>query len=156
MSSKQNTVEFRAEAVKQVLERGFTVVDVVARISIPKHTLYGWVQKAKKAGKQADGASPAGHDAAKMRRLKAELGRRSPELGDEPKKIRRVLCQGVRARSAFMRAHLGKFRLCARCRVLGVHRSGYCAWLRHGPSAREREDQPLLGLIKHSWLATTN
>ncbi|HRN62612.1 MAG TPA: transposase, partial [Luteimonas sp.] len=35
MSSKQYTDEFRAEAVKQVLERGFTVVDVAARIGIP-------------------------------------------------------------------------------------------------------------------------
>lgn len=51
MSSKRYTDEFRAEAVKQVLERGFTVVDVAARIGIPKHTLYDWVQKAKKAGR---------------------------------------------------------------------------------------------------------
>ena len=28
--------------------RGFTVVDVASRIGIPKHTLYGWVQAAKK------------------------------------------------------------------------------------------------------------
>lgn len=53
-----------------------------------------------------------------------------------------------------MRAHSDEFRLCAMCRVLGVHRSGYYAWLRNGPSAREREDQRLLGLIKHSWLAS--
>jgi len=38
--------------------------------------------------------------------------------------------------------------------VLGVQRSGYYAWLRHGASAREREDQRLLGLIKHYWLAS--
>jgi transposase len=79
MNSKQYTDEFRAEAVKQVLERGFTVVDVAARIGIPKHTLYGWVQKAKKAGKQADGAASAGPDAAEMRRLKAELRRVTEE-----------------------------------------------------------------------------
>ena len=53
-----------------------------------------------------------------------------------------------------MRAHIHEFRLIAMCRVLGVHRSGYYAWLRHGASAREREDQRLLGLIKHHWLAT--
>ena len=40
------------------------------------------------------------------------------------------------------------------CRVLGVHRSGYYAWLRDGASARDREDQRLLGLIKHAWLAS--
>ena len=53
-----------------------------------------------------------------------------------------------------MRAHIREFRLAAMCRVLGVHRSGYYAWLREGVSAREREDQRLLGLIKHHWLAS--
>ena len=37
---------------------------------------------------------------------------------------------------------------------MGVQRSGYYAWLHHGASAREREDQRLLGLIKHHWLAS--
>jgi putative transposase len=53
-----------------------------------------------------------------------------------------------------MRAHVREFRLVAMCRVLGVHRSGYYAWVRHGASPREREDQRLLGLIKHHWLAS--
>ena len=79
MSSKRYTDEFRAEAVKQVLERGFTVVDVAARIGIPKHTLYDWVQKAKKAGRPAAGSAPAGTDSAEMRRLKAELRRVTEE-----------------------------------------------------------------------------
>lgn len=53
-----------------------------------------------------------------------------------------------------MRAHIREFRLVAMCRVLGVHRSGYYAWLRDSASAREREDRRLLGLIKHHWLAS--
>jgi putative transposase len=40
------------------------------------------------------------------------------------------------------------------CRVLGVHRSGYYAWLRCDASDRAREDQRLLGLIKHHWLSS--
>ncbi|WP_246194383.1 IS3 family transposase [Pseudoxanthomonas jiangsuensis] len=151
-NSKQYTDEFRAEAVKQVIERGFTVVDVASRIGIPKHTLYGWVQAAKKTV-PAPGATVAPSDSAEIRRLKAEL-RRVTEERDIPKKSRRVLCQGVRAKYAFMRAHAREFRLVAMCRVLGVQRSGYYAWLRHGASAREREDQRLLGLIKHHWLAS--
>ena len=79
MSSKQYTDEFRAEAVKQVLERGFTVVDVAARIGIPKHTLYDWVQKAKKAGGPGSGSAPPGTDSAEVRRLKAELRRVTEE-----------------------------------------------------------------------------
>ena len=53
-----------------------------------------------------------------------------------------------------MHAHIREFRLVAMCRVLGVHRSGYYAWLRQGASARERDDQRLLGLIRHHWLAS--
>ena len=79
MSSKRYTDEFRVEAVKQVLARGFTVVDVAARIGIPKHTLYDWVQKAKKAGRQAAGSAPTGTDSAEVRRLKAELRRVTEE-----------------------------------------------------------------------------
>jgi putative transposase len=40
------------------------------------------------------------------------------------------------------------------CRVLGVHRSGYYVWLRQSVSTRQREDDRLLGLIKHHWLAS--
>jgi len=53
-----------------------------------------------------------------------------------------------------MCAHRREFCLCAMCRVLGVPGSGYYAWRRAGASAREREDQRLLGLIKHAWLAS--
>ena len=62
-----------------MLERGFTVADVAARIGIPKHTLYDWVQKAKKAGKAAAGSALVGTDSAEIRRLKAELRRVTEE-----------------------------------------------------------------------------
>ena len=51
-----------------------------------------------------------------------------------------------------MKCHVDQFGLAAMCRVLSVHRSGYYAWLRGPTSPRERDDQRLLGLIKHSWL----
>ena len=91
-SNRQYTDEFRSEAVKQVLERGFTVVDVAARIGIPKHTLYGWVQAAKKA---ACPASPtvAANDSAEVRRLKAEL-RRVTEERDILKKAAAYFARG--------------------------------------------------------------
>jgi len=38
------------------------------------------------------------------------------------------------------------------CQSLQVHPSGYYAWLAEPKSAREKEDQHLLGLIKHAWL----
>lgn len=51
-----------------------------------------------------------------------------------------------------MKQHADEFRLAAMCRVLHVHRSGYYAWLRSPASARARDDQRLIGLIKHCWL----
>ena len=38
------------------------------------------------------------------------------------------------------------------CRVLGVHRSGFYAWLRQPLSSRAIEDKRILGLIKQFWL----
>ena len=38
------------------------------------------------------------------------------------------------------------------CEVLNVHPSGYYAWKRSPVSARAKEDQRLLGLVKQSWL----
>ena len=35
---------------------------------------------------------------------------------------------------------------------MAVHSSGYYAWKAEPASARDREDQRLLGLIKHAWL----
>ncbi len=93
MSNPQYTDEFRAEAVKQVLERGFKVVDVAPRIGVPKHTLYDWVQKARKA-EQASSVSPASKsDSAEVRRLKAEL-RRVTEERDILKKAAAYFAKG--------------------------------------------------------------
>ena len=77
-SNRQYTDEFRSEAVKQVIERGFTVIDVSTRIGIPKHTLYEWVHKARKAALAAGGQSEK-NDSAEIRRLKAELKRVTEE-----------------------------------------------------------------------------
>lgn len=38
------------------------------------------------------------------------------------------------------------------CRMMAVHPSGYYAWCSRALSDRARDDQRLLGLIKHAWL----
>lgn len=38
------------------------------------------------------------------------------------------------------------------CRTMAVHPSGYYAWCSNALSGRARDDQRLLGLIKHAWL----
>ena len=77
-SNRQYTDEFRNEAVKQVIERGYTVINVATRIGIPKHTLYEWVHKARKVA-PAVGEASEKNDSAEVRRLKAELKRVTEE-----------------------------------------------------------------------------
>ena len=77
-SNRQYTDEFRSEAVKQVIERGFSVIDVSTRIGIPKHTLYEWVHKARKAAPAAGGESGK-DDSGEIRRREAEVKRVTEE-----------------------------------------------------------------------------
>lgn len=44
----------------------------------------------------------------------------------------------------FILVHEGEFRVTCMCRALGVRRSGYYAWRKRGPSARELADEALV------------
>ena len=50
-----------------------------------------------------------------------------------------------------MRDHRTEFRVTTMCRVLGIHRSGFYAWLRNPVSQRGAEDERLVGQIRHFW-----
>ena len=52
---------------------------------------------------------------------------------------------------AFMAAHENQFSVKAMCHVLGVPRSGYYAWKRRPPSAREQENRELLEKIREAF-----
>ena len=53
---------------------------------------------------------------------------------------------------AFIRDHRAEFSVRAMCRVLGVHFSGFYAWLKAGLKPQARRRRHLTGLIKQSWL----
>ena len=71
MQRTKHTAEFKAEAIKQVVDKGHTVVDVAARLGLSEGLLYTWVRKSK----AADG-TPTGD----MRALQAELVKLKAEL----------------------------------------------------------------------------
>ncbi|MEA5124092.1 transposase, partial [Xanthomonas floridensis] len=72
MSSKRYTDEFKIEAVRQVIDRGFKVAEVAERLGVTTHSLYAWLCKFGKSGvvhrAEVD-------QSAEVRRLKAELRR---------------------------------------------------------------------------------
>ena len=72
MSNPRYSDEFKAEAVRQVIDRGYPVKEVAERIGVSADSLYKWVRAAKKA-------SPANDELTKTKlenqKLKAELRR---------------------------------------------------------------------------------
>ena len=44
MGTQRFTLEFKEEAVRQVVERGYRVPDVAARLGVSAHSLYKWVK----------------------------------------------------------------------------------------------------------------
>ncbi|GLH24978.1 hypothetical protein ENT52713_23740 [Enterobacter sp. 200527-13] len=45
MSSKRYPVEFKIEAVKQIVDCGHSVSSVATRLDITTHNLYAWIKK---------------------------------------------------------------------------------------------------------------
>ncbi|WP_134020774.1 IS3 family transposase [Modicisalibacter xianhensis] len=148
MSRQRYTEEFKIEAVKQVTERGHPVAEVAARLGVSGYSLYQWI---KRYARPAEHRQQDDNLQAENRRLKAELKRVSEER-DIPKKGHRVLRQRVRLRYAFIHDHADQYPVRRLCRMMAVHPSGYYAWCRNALSERARDDQRLLGLIKHAWL----
>ena len=69
--------EYKAEAVKQVTERGHGVVDVAKRLGMSDKSLYLWVRLAQE--QQGVGSGESATLKAEVARLKAELKRANEE-----------------------------------------------------------------------------
>ena len=68
------TPEFRAEAVKLVLNQGLSLAEAAKRLSVPKGTLANWVSSAKGAtAVAAVGARSVPELEAEVRQLRKEL-----------------------------------------------------------------------------------
>ncbi|NCW84778.1 MAG: hypothetical protein EBV69_01100 [Oxalobacteraceae bacterium] len=72
ISNKQFTEEFKIEALRQVTERGFAVKFVAARLGVSKWSPY---QKIKRYGIPVEKRLAQEDQAAKLKRLEAELRR---------------------------------------------------------------------------------
>ncbi|WP_412530911.1 IS3 family transposase [Enterobacter roggenkampii] len=148
MSGKRYPEEFKIEAVKQVVDRGYSVASVATRLDITTHSLYSWI---KKYGPDSSTNKEQSDAQAELRRLQKELKRVTDER-DIFKKSRGVLRKAVRLRYAFIRDNTCCWPVRLLCRVLDVHPSGFYAWLQQPHSQRHQEDLRLTGQIKQFWL----
>ena len=146
MSGKRYPEEFKTEAVKQVVDRGYSVASVATRLDITTHSLYAWI---KKYGPDSSTNKEQSDAQAEIRRLQKELKRITDER-DILKKA--VLRKAVRLRYAFIRDNSCCWPVHLLCRVLDVHPSGFYAWLQQPHSQRHQADLRLTGQIKQFWL----
>jgi len=91
MSSQRYPPEFKNEAVRQVLERGYTVAEVSQRLGVSAHSLYKWV-KAVKPDKSDEQAAELVEAKSEILRLRAQM-RRIEEERDILKKAARYFAR---------------------------------------------------------------
>lgn len=91
MSNQRFSPEFKDEAVRQVIDRGYSVADVAARVGVSSHSLHKWV-KAAKPDKTEEQAAELIDAKREILKLRAEL-RRTQEERDILKKAARYFAR---------------------------------------------------------------
>lgn len=69
MSSQRYSPEFKDEAVRQVIDRGYSVAEVSERLGVSSHSLYKWVNaiKPSQSNVQAEELLEAKREVLKLR-----------------------------------------------------------------------------------------
>ena len=70
MSGKRSTEEFKVEAVKQVIDRGYKTSGVAMRLGVTTKILYDWIKKYGDLGSQHQTITSQQDE---IRKLKTEL-----------------------------------------------------------------------------------
>ncbi|MCT2386454.1 IS3 family transposase [Erwinia pyrifoliae] len=143
------TPEFKEEAVRQITERGYSVAEVSDRLGVSAHSLYKWL-RAVKPDNSEQHARDLLEAKSEILKLRAQL-KRTEEERDILKKGRAVLCKGARLKYRFINEHRTVWGVMTMCRVLHVARAGFYAWLHNPVSARDKDNQRLLTLIRDSY-----
>ena len=91
MSSQRYSPEFKDEAVRQIIERGYSVAEVSERLGVSSHSLYKWV-KAVTPDKSEQNTAELVEAKSEVLRLRAQL-RRTEEERDILKKAARYFAK---------------------------------------------------------------
>ncbi|WP_260591391.1 IS3 family transposase [Enterobacter hormaechei] len=130
-------------------ERGYSVAEVSDRLGVSAHSLYKWL-RAIKPDNSEQRARDLLEAKSEILKLRAQL-KRTEEERDILKKGRAVLCKGALLKYRFINEHRTVWGVMTMCRVLCVARAGFYAWLHNPVSARDKDNQRLLTLIRDSY-----
>src|SRR5208282_4287116 len=141
------TLEFKLEALRRV-RGGEAVLGVARELGVPEQTIRNWI-KAKDRGEAGYGGQRQADYAGADGDFTAACGERAAEDGNgDHKKSRRVICEGVAVRYAFIDQNRGSYPLQALCVALQVSDSGFAAWqCAEGPK-KWLSDRQLLARIR--------
>ncbi|MEH6591248.1 MAG: IS3 family transposase [Halioglobus sp.] len=152
MSNQRYSPEFKDEAVRQVVGRGYSIAKVADRLGVSAHSLYNWV-KTVKLGKLDEQAAELNKAKKGILKLRAEL-RRIEEERDILKMPRSVLRKPPRVKYRFIADHSDLLPVRTMCNLLDASQSGYYEWRFRPLSTPAIEDQRLLPLIRASYAAS--
>jgi transposase-like protein len=78
MTSQRYTSEFKEEAVRQVIDRGYSVAEVADRLGVSTHSLYKWVKAVRpdQPELQASELTEAKREVLKLRVIPPDFSRR--------------------------------------------------------------------------------
>ncbi|WP_148723836.1 IS3 family transposase [Escherichia coli] len=144
--------EFKAEAVRTVLENQLSISEGASRLSLPEGTLGQWVTAARK-GLGTPGSRTVAELESEILQLRKALNEARLER-DIFKKSNSVFCTGVAEKYALIEQWRQQFPIEAMCQVFGVSRSGYYNWVQHEPSDRKQSDERLKLEIKVAHIRT--
>jgi transposase len=91
MSNQRYSPEFKDEAVRQIVDRGYSVTDVSERLGVSAHSLYKWA-KAIKPDKTDEQAAALIEARSEVLKVRAQL-KRTEEERDILKKAARYFAQ---------------------------------------------------------------
>ena len=91
MSNQRFSPEFKDEAVRQIVDRGYSVAEVSERLGVSAHSLYKWV-KTVKPDKTDEQAAALVEARSEILKLRSKL-KRTEEERDILKKAARYLAQ---------------------------------------------------------------
>jgi len=140
------TDDFKAGAVRPVLDEGKTVMQVARDLDLTTSALRQWVERAR--ADRSKGQDRAHQRGARGAGAAAQGGPRAADAARHSKKSRGLLRERDHVKFAYVDVEKAQVPVTVLCRTLEVSRTGFYAWRGRPESTRAQEDRRLAVLVR--------